>query len=168
MLNKMTESRQYWQFLKTHKGYLLSGWLIGLLLAIGWWSSQPLVTISSWYYQPNYSGDEMARVLVADQIVFDLRHQLSSGQILNDISGEVVVYKLAPMVIEVKYITSEGIGTLSAINQQIKDSQPVIMTGQITKYNQLTNNHWLGFGLILLGGLSGIAISLLKSYWRNY
>jgi hypothetical protein len=164
----MTESRLYWQFLKTYKVYLLSGWIIGLLLAIIWWWSQPLVTISSWYYLPKYSGEEMSKILVADQIVFDLRRQISSGQLGDSFRGEILIYKPAPMVIEVKYTTNQSVERLTAISQQIQQSQPVVMSGQITKYNQLTNNHWLGFSFILMGGLLGIAISLLKSYWRNY
>lgn len=165
----MRESREYLNYLKQHSKLLIAGLVIGLVIGFGvmiwggklWWAGQSL--------ELEVGDLEISQlVIISDESVAWIRESAKSQDWVED-SAEFRAYKEGPLMVRVEVKGSDKSAEMvKRVNQQLVMKYgyrevTAVQERQVWRYEWFT---WLLGGLAGFG--SGLLVSLLGSYWRNF
>jgi len=165
----MKESELYINFLKRNWLFFLLPLLISLILSVYFYAQVPTQVKISQTFKMNYNLQNIDTILaLTDQAVMQLRLQKFS-----DVFSEssVTIFKSAPLNISIEATSKERDNSYNLLlkeveylrqNFQVQDlTSPEIALIEPSLFKYLISS-------LIIGGLIGLIISLIREYLKNY
>lgn len=164
----MRESREYIAYFRRN------GWIIGMGLVVGVVVGVMVVMgggkVSRVGQSLELTANEsqiVSRSMLADSAVIWVRQVAKEREWIG--KEELVVYKQAPVIVRVEVIGVDG--SDKALNRVVDEMVAKYGFGRLTAVERSTSNKFSLWMVIVsggIGGMVGLIISLIRSYWRNF
>ena len=165
----MKESELYINFLKRNWLWFILPLIISLLLSIYFYAQVPSKVKISQTFKMEYELQNIDTILaLTDQAVAQLRAQRFSD-LFDD--SEALIYKSAPLSINIDAVSSNRNLSYALLVKEVEYLKQNFNVGELTspQITQVEPNlfKYLISGLIV-GGLIGLMLSLVREYLKNY